>query len=59
MTVGLFVLMLTIPVFILARRTPFNVAVIGLWGFFLGLTPLGPQLADLLDSAGSSIASLL
>ncbi|MBO0846337.1 MAG: hypothetical protein J2P22_13075 [Nocardioides sp.] len=59
MTIGLFVLMLSIPVVILAKRTPFHVAIVAVWGFFLGLTPIGPQLAHLLNTAGVSIANLV
>lgn len=58
MTVVLFVLMLSIPVVIIARRNMAIVVLAALWGFALGMTPAGPAIAELLNRAGSSIAGL-
>lgn len=56
MTVVLFVLMLSIPVVIIARKSPAIVVLAALWGFAVGMTPAGPAIAQLLEQAGSSIA---
>jgi hypothetical protein len=58
MTVALFVLMLSIPVVIIARKNMAIVALAALWGFALGMTPAGPAIAELLNRAGTSIVGL-
>lgn len=59
MTVAMFVLMLSIPVVMIGRQNLITVVLVGLWGFFLGLTPIGPDLAVLLNQAGAAIAGLV
>ncbi|MBO0812106.1 MAG: hypothetical protein J2P23_08670 [Microlunatus sp.] len=59
MTVALFVLMLSIPVLILARKNMGIVVLAALWGFALGMTAAGPSIAELLNRTGTSIAGLL
>lgn len=58
MTVVLFVIMLSIPVLIIARKNVAMVVLAALWGFALGMTPAGPTIAALLNRAGTSIAGL-
>jgi hypothetical protein len=55
MTVVAFVLLLTIPVAMLAKRNIFSTLLAGLWGFFLGMTPMGPTLAGILNNLGGTI----
>jgi hypothetical protein len=55
MTVLAFVLMLSIPVAMLAKKTPASAVLIGIWGLFLGMTPLGTPLASALNELGASI----
>lgn len=59
MTVVAFVLMLSIPVVMLARKTPVAVFLVGIWGFFLGATPAGPTIAHWLNAAGSGLLGMV
>ena len=59
MTVVMFVLMLTIPVLMVARNNRLAFVLIGVWGFFLGMTPAGPQIADVFNQAGAAIAQMV
>lgn len=54
MTVVVFVIMLSIAIVFVARRNIAVVVVAALWGFCLGLTPLGPPLAHILNQAGTA-----
>lgn len=55
MTVVAFVLLLTIPVAMLAKRNVFTALLVAVWGFSLGLTPMGPSLAVILNDLGSTV----
>lgn len=56
MTVVMFVLMLSIPVAMVAKGNKLHFVLIALWGFFLGMTPVGPDIAALCNQAGEAIA---
>lgn len=51
MSVVPFALLLTIPVVLLAKRSPFVTLIVAVWAFALSLTPWGPGI----HAAGISI----
>lgn len=59
MTVVMFVVMLTIPVLMVAKKNVPTVVLVAVWGFCLGMTPAGQPLARLLNQAGQSIAGMV
>jgi hypothetical protein len=58
MSLVAFVLVLTIPVAMLAKRTPASSLVLAVWGFFLALTPAGPGVAEFLSSMGHTVLGM-
>lgn len=59
MTIVIFVIVLSIAVAFVARRNVAIVALAALWGFCLGLTPVGPPIAHILNQAGTAITRIL
>lgn len=59
MTVVMFVLMLSIPVAMVAKKDIPTAVLIAGWGFFLGMTPAGPPIADLCNQTGTAIMGLV
>lgn len=59
MTSLTFVVVLAIPVFMLARRSPLMVSLVAIWGLFLGTTGPGQSAAQLLNEFGSALMTSL
>ena len=59
MTSFTFVVVLAIPVFMLARRSPLMVSLVAIWGLFLGTTAPGQSAAQLLNQFGSALMTSL
>lgn len=58
MSLVAFVLLLSIPVVMVAKRTPATVLLVAVWGFFIALTPAGPQVAAILSDLGSTVVGI-
>lgn len=58
MNVVPFALLLTIPVALLAKRSPFVTLLVAVWAFALSLTPWGPGIHAAGVSAGAAIVHL-
>lgn len=58
MSVVVFVLLLGIPAAMIAKKNPFAALLLTIWGFALGLTPMGPGIAQLLDQVGGTVMGL-
>lgn len=59
MTVIIFVIVLSIAIAFVARRNVAIVALAALWGFCLGMTPVGAPIAHILNQAGTAFTRIL
>ena len=59
MTVVIFVIVLSISIAFLIKHHAAIIAVAALWGFCLGLTPVGPPIAHILNQAGTALTQIL
>lgn len=59
MTVLAFVALLAIPVLMLAKRSPASIALVAIWGLFLGMTDPGTVLAAALNDLGAAAMTAL
>lgn len=59
MTLVAFLILLAIPLALLAKKNALTVLIASVFGLFLGMTPVGVQLARALNAIGSHVVHVL